>query len=96
MLCTSWMCVICVCKLKDYTIHTQFISLLYRRLKTLHTTKLLPRQGPQGVQIMARTEPPNEDGSPHIAKLEVEHEMEDKMAQKKQKNSLETGRNRSF
>ena len=27
---------------------------------------------------MARTEPLNEDGRPHIMKLEVEHEMEDK------------------
>ena len=30
---------------------------------------------------MAGTEPLNEDGSPHIAKLEVEQEMEDKMVQ---------------
>ena len=32
---------------------------------------------------MAGTEPLNEDGSPHIAKLKVEHEMEEKMVQKK-------------
>ena len=44
--------------------------------------KLIPHHSLQHkVQIMAETEPLNEDGSPHIARLkkEVQLEMKDKM-----------------